>query len=65
MNLRTWLQPFPVRIVNYICAMLQINVIRQDPALVKEKLRIKHFNEPDLVDRVLAMDDEKRKIQLD
>jgi seryl-tRNA synthetase len=65
MNLRTWLQPFPVRIVNYICAMLQINVIRQDPALVKEKLRIKHFNEPDLVDRLLAMDDEKRKIQLD
>jgi seryl-tRNA synthetase len=59
------LQPLPVRFVKYICAMLQINVIRQDPALVKEKLRIKHFNEPDLVDRVLAMDDEKRKIQID
>jgi seryl-tRNA synthetase len=65
MNFSPRMQLLPVRIVKYICAMLQINVIRQDPALVKEKLRIKHFNEPDLVDRVLAMDDEKRKIQLD
>jgi len=43
--------------------MLQLQVIRQDPQAVKERLAIKHFPEPELVDEVLRLDDERRKLQ--
>ena len=45
--------------------MLQLHMIRQDPALVKKKLLIKHFAEPDLVDEIIALDDRRKKLQLD
>ena len=45
--------------------MLQLSYIRQYPALVKERLAVKNFAEPDLIDRVIALDDEKRKFQLE
>jgi len=45
--------------------MLQINFIRQNPALVKERLAVKYFAETDLVDTIIALDDEKRKLQVE
>ena len=43
--------------------MLQVNHIRQHTALVKERLAVKHFSEPSLVDEVLAQDDERKRVQ--
>lgn len=43
--------------------MLQISFIRQNPALVKERLAVKHFAEPALVDRILEADEQLRKIK--
>ncbi len=45
--------------------MLQLQVLRQDPKGVKEKLAIKHFTELSLVDSIIALDDERKKLQLE
>lgn len=45
--------------------MLQLQVLRQDPAQAKERLAIKHFAETGLVDTIIAMDDERKKMQSD
>ncbi len=45
--------------------MLQLQVLRQDPQAVKEKLAIKHFTETGLVDEIIALDDERKKLQLE
>lgn len=45
--------------------MLQVNVLRQNTAFVKERLAVKHFNRPELVDEIIALDDERKKTQLD
>jgi seryl-tRNA synthetase len=45
--------------------MLQLSNIRQNPELVKERLAVKHFAQSDLVDTILRLDDEKRKLQLE
>jgi seryl-tRNA synthetase len=41
--------------------MLQINYIRQNAALVKERLAIKNFGQISLVDELIALDEEIRK----
>jgi seryl-tRNA synthetase len=41
--------------------MLQINYIRQNAALVKERLAIKNFGQINLVDELIAQDEEIRK----
>lgn len=43
--------------------MLQVAFIRQHTALVKERLAIKQFKELDIVDQVIALDDERKKLQ--
>ncbi len=43
--------------------MLQVNYIRQNPELVKERLEVKNFAETSLVDEVLLLDDERKRIQ--
>jgi len=43
--------------------MLQVNVIRQNPEFVKERLAIKHFKQLELVDEVLKLDDKRKQIQ--
>jgi len=43
--------------------MLQLSLLRQHPDTVKERITIKNFGELSLVDDILALDDEKRKIQ--
>ncbi len=45
--------------------MLQLQVLRQNPQAVKERLAVKHFAEPQLVDMIIAIDDERKKLQLE
>ena len=45
--------------------MLQLQVLRQNPQAVKERLAIKHFAEPVLVDEIIALDDERKRLQLE
>lgn len=45
--------------------MLQISVIKNNSELVKEKLAVKHFKNVDLVDEIIAFDDDRKKTQLD
>jgi seryl-tRNA synthetase len=43
--------------------MLQLQVLRQNPQEVKEKLAVKNFAEPQLVDIIITLDDERKKLQ--
>ena len=43
--------------------MLQISYIRQNTALVKEKLAVKHFGDLSIVDSILEMDEQVRKLK--
>ena len=45
--------------------MLQLNLIRQHTELVKQRLAIRNFKEPELVDEILKLDDERKKLQLE
>ena len=45
--------------------MLQIHVLRQNPTAVKEKLAIKNYTDLSLVDTIIALDDERKKTQLE
>jgi seryl-tRNA synthetase len=45
--------------------MLQLQVIRQNPEWVKEKLAIKNFTETELVDKILELDEQRKKLQLE
>ncbi|MGN6353308.1 MAG: serine--tRNA ligase [Parafilimonas sp.] len=43
--------------------MLQVNVLRQKPEWVKERLAVKNFKQPELVDEIIALDDERKRLQ--
>ncbi|MBL7744932.1 MAG: serine--tRNA ligase [Chitinophagaceae bacterium] len=45
--------------------MLQLPVIRQNPNWVKERLAVKFFTETGLVDTILLLDDQRKKLQLE
>src|SRR2546421_212158 len=45
--------------------MLQLQVIRQNPEWVKERLAIKLFYEVDLIDKIIKLDDQRKKLQLE
>jgi seryl-tRNA synthetase len=45
--------------------MLQVNVLRQKTEWVKERLAIKNFKQLELVDQIIALDDERKKLQAD
>lgn len=45
--------------------MLQVSVLRANPEEVKKRLAIKHFKQPELVDTIIGLDDERKKLQLD
>lgn len=45
--------------------MLQLQALRQNPQAVKQRLAIKNFAEPGLVDEVIALDDERKRLQLE
>ncbi|MGZ5133797.1 MAG: serine--tRNA ligase [Flavitalea sp.] len=44
--------------------MLQLSYIRQNTELVKQRLGIRNFKEPELVDEILQLDDERKKLQV-
>jgi len=46
-----------------ISVMLQIAQLRSQTEAVKERLAIKNFKEIEVIDQILALDDEKRKLQ--
>ena len=43
--------------------MLQVSFLRQNKELAKKKLAIKHFAQPNLVDTVIDLDDERKQLQ--
>ena len=45
--------------------MLQVAFIRNNTELVKERLRIRNFKEIDVVDRIISLDDERKKLQFE
>ena len=45
--------------------MLQVAFVRNNKELVKERLRIKNFKETDLVDTIILLDDERKKLQFE
>lgn len=45
--------------------MLQINVLRQNAALVKERLSAKYFSPLSLIDDILSIDDQVRKLKVE
>ncbi|MBI5371044.1 MAG: serine--tRNA ligase [Sphingobacteriales bacterium] len=45
--------------------MLQLQVLRQNPEWVKERLAVKHFGDLAVVDTVLSLDEQRKKLQLE
>ncbi len=45
--------------------MLQAAFIRNNPGLVKERLAIRNFKQPELVDSIISLDDQRKKLQFD
>lgn len=45
--------------------MLQVGFIKQQPALVKQKLAVRNFKQPELVDELLQWDEKRRQYQLE
>lgn len=45
--------------------MLQLQVLRQDAEEVKKRLEKKNFYAPQMVDEIIDLDDERKKLQLD
>ncbi|MGK2864222.1 MAG: serine--tRNA ligase [Chitinophagaceae bacterium] len=45
--------------------MIQLQVLRQNPELVKERLAIKNFKEFEWIDEIIALDDLRKKSQLE
>ena len=43
--------------------MLQVNVLRQNPEWVKERLAVRHFKNAGLVEEIIALDDDRKKLQ--
>lgn len=43
--------------------MLQVNVLRNNAAAVKERLAVKNFKQLELVDEIVVLDDERKKTQ--
>ena len=43
--------------------MLQVAFIRSNAALVKERLAVRNFKETDLVEKIIFLDDERKKLQ--
>ena len=43
--------------------MLQVSVLRNNTAEVKQRLAVKRFTRPELVDTIIGLDDERKKLQ--
>src|SRR5687767_10016981 len=45
--------------------MLQLNFIKNNKEHVIARLAVKHFKEPELVDKIIELDDERKKLQFE
>ncbi|MCZ2222728.1 MAG: serine--tRNA ligase [Chitinophagales bacterium] len=45
--------------------MLQVNTLRKDIDKVKERLSVKNFSDTSIVDTIIELDDERKKVQLE
>lgn len=45
--------------------MLQVSVLRNNTEEVKKRLKVKHFGQPELVDIIVGLDNERKKLQAD
>jgi seryl-tRNA synthetase len=45
--------------------MLQVNMIKQRPEWVKERLAVKHFKQPELIDELILWDEKRKKYQFE
>lgn len=45
--------------------MLQLQVLRQDPQSAKNRLSIKNFADLNLIDEIIILDDERKKLQME
>jgi len=45
--------------------MLQLQVLRQNPEWIKERLAVKYFNDGSVVDEILKLDEQRKKLQLE
>ena len=45
--------------------MLQVAFIRNNTELVKQRLAVKNFAELNLIDKILKLDDERKRLQLE
>ena len=45
--------------------MLQLNYIRQNLEMVKQKLAVRNFREAEIVDEIIRLDENRRKLQLE
>ncbi len=45
--------------------MLQVNFIKHNRENVIARLAVKHFKEPELIDKIIDLDDERKKLQFD
>lgn len=45
--------------------MLQVNTLRKDIDKVKERLTVKNFSDTSIVDTIIELDDERKKVQLE
>src|SRR5476649_1904483 len=45
--------------------MLQVSLLRNNTQDVKKRLATKHFKQPELVDTIIALDDQRKKLQAD
>ena len=45
--------------------MLQVSFIRQNKDVVVERLALRNFSDTSLVDQVIALDDERKRLQAD
>src|SRR5436190_17918091 len=54
---------------NYLCrklfSMLQVGFIKQHTELVKQRLAVRNFKQPELVDELLRWDEKRRQYQLE
>lgn len=45
--------------------MLQLQVLRQNPQLIKDRLAIKHFKDTNLIEEIISLDDQRKRLQLE
>jgi len=45
--------------------MLQLQVIRQNPEWIKERLAVKYFSDTSVVDEIVRLDEQRKKLQLE